>query len=391
MGPGAVAPQKSLIARADLHQRRGFSLLKDRLFAWVFLKDIADIAHRCALIRKLYGRVQRASRAILVIVPHLHDVVSRSIQVCKITVLAIDHAARRDTAIRVYDYRSVEIKARTRLGRLPKLLLLVGALDSPFKTLRVPAIGDFLAFKEFKRHAHGDEPQMINPQFFREQLSLFYLVLVLLHHDKLPLHNRKFFSALFAPTQEFREIFNHLFVTPANTVLAIGLLADAIERDDQIFQSTVQQLVDIGRTGLDEVRTQIRSHVVLLGVLDHGVDLFIEKRFPPVVHVSFEQIIGEEIKILLKVIEREHGLGSSQLIEAGGTQGALQVAVVARINNEQIGMAPDLNAPFLPLIFGKREIVPLARIAMMHDRPKMATATRVLRNLFQELLCQSHD
>src|SRR5579859_2909638 len=192
MGPGAVAPQKSLIARADLHQRRGFSLLKDRLFAWVFLKDIADIAHRCALIRKLYGRVQRASRAILVIVPHLHDVVSRSIQVCKITVLAIDHAARRDTAIRVYDYRSVEIKARTRLGRLPKLLLLVGALDSPFKTLRIPAIGDFLAFKEFKRHAHGDEPQMINPQFFREHLSLFYFVLVLLHHDKLPLHNRKF-------------------------------------------------------------------------------------------------------------------------------------------------------------------------------------------------------
>jgi hypothetical protein len=149
-----------------------------------------------------------------------------------------------------------------------------------------------------------------------------HLALVLLHHDELPLHARCLESARVAAADQLVHVLDDVVELAAHPILGIRLLVRTIQGHDEVFETAVNQPVQIPRRRIGQVGAQIRPHVPGLGVRDHVEHLFVQQRLSPVVQVRLEEVIGQRVEVLLEVIERQHGLPPSECAEPGGTQRA---------------------------------------------------------------------
>src|SRR5260370_4707691 len=154
-------------------------------------EQIAPVTNRGAPAGYLIFRKQRSCRTVLFVVPDsVYIDVLHGAQVREVAVLAVNDAARRDAAVRVDYHRTIEVEARAWLIGLAKLLLGMVTVHAALDSKRIPFIRCLLAVLELVRHAHRDEAQQVDTNFFRKHLCLAVLMFVLLHDDELPLDDR---------------------------------------------------------------------------------------------------------------------------------------------------------------------------------------------------------
>ena len=129
---------------------------------------------------------------------------------------------------------------------LPKCLFIVfRILNTTLHICWEPFLLQLFTVRKIIRQSDWNKPHDIHAVFFRNAFRFFDLVFIVAHDDELPFHHGVNQTTRIPAFDQFTHVAHHAIKLSAHAVFLVCFFAGTVQRHHKIFQTTVNQTIQI--------------------------------------------------------------------------------------------------------------------------------------------------